>query len=80
MMRDTRGNFPFLGITQRHNEWALFLTRENVLLVISNCNISSIVFISLLFEKTIFKSSIESRPFENYFPCISPREILLFPK
>lgn len=53
-MRETRGNFLFLGIAQRLTEQALFLTRENILLVISNCNITSIVFILLLFEK-LFK-------------------------
>jgi len=54
-MRETRGNFLFLGITQRLTGRALFLTRDNVLLVISRYNVTSIVFILLLFEKAILK-------------------------
>lgn len=53
-MRETRGTFVFfLGITQRLTDWVLFLSRENVLLVISNCNVTSIIFTLLLFEKAV---------------------------
>lgn len=55
-MRETSGNSSFsLGITQRLTDQALFFSRENVLLVISNCNVTSIIFILLLFEKAIKK-------------------------
>lgn len=47
MMGETRGNFLFLGITQRLAEWALFITSENVLLVISKCSVTGIALILL---------------------------------
>lgn len=49
MMGETRGNFLFLGITQRLAEWALFITSKNVLLVISKCSVTGIALILLFF-------------------------------
>lgn len=81
VMRESRGNFLFPSITQRLTEWALFLTRENVLLVISNCNVTSIVFILLLFEKAIKRQYLESRPLKSLlFPFYQPKGTLTISK